>query len=291
MFPINPLVSATELKAKLSVPDNQPDKQLVVVDASMHLPNTNRDAWQEHQQGHIPGAVFFDIDRIADVNNELPHMLPGASEFSKSVASLGIGGNTSVVVYDSVGLFSAARVWWMFAVFGHDNVQVLDGGLPAWIASGGELETGVVNVTVNSDPVKARLHQDSVAGLQTVRDALNNDGIKILDARSKARFDGAVPEPREGLRSGHMPGACSLPYTELLTTDDDKLMLMKPAAEMAAIFKKCGVEPHDSVITSCGSGVTAAVITLGLHIAGFEPGRLYDGSWTEWGSRSDTPVD
>jgi len=286
MNPSNPLISAKELKAWLALPD----QQVVVLDASMHLPNANRDAWQEHKNGHIPGAVFFDIDKIADADNDLPHMLPSASEFSDAVACLGVGADTQVVVYDVVGLFSAARVWWMFNVFGHRKVQVLDGGLPAWQAEGCELQTGAVNITVAENPIQAKLNQDSVASLQTVRDAVESGAYKILDARSKARFDAAAPEPREGLRLGHMPGACSLPFTELLTTSDNNIIRLKSAAEMKVIFENRGVEPFDSIITSCGSGVTAAVVTLGLHIAGFNPGCLYDGSWVEWGSRSDTPI-
>lgn len=287
MHASNPLVTANELKQWLVTPDHP----VVVLDASMHLPNANRDAWQEHQKGHIPGAVFFDIDKIADVGNELPHMLPSASEFSDAVARLGIGADTQVVVYDAVGLFSAARVWWMFTVFGHNKVQVLDGGLPAWLAEGGEFETGVVNVASNNSPIQALLIQNSVASLQMVRDVVDSGASKILDARSKARFDAAVPEPREGLRSGHMPGAYSLPFTELLTTSDDGIIRLKSAANMKVIFENCGVQPTDSVITSCGSGVTAAVITLGLHIAGFNHGQLYDGSWVEWGGLSDTPIE
>jgi len=212
MNPSSPLISANELKERLSAPNSQ----LVVLDASMHLPNANRDAWQEYQDGHIPGAVFFDIDKIADLSNELPHMLPSASEFSLSVAELGVGSDSSVVVYDAVGLFSAARVWWMFTVFGHNNVQVLDGGLPAWQALGGSLQSGVTNNAVANNPIQAQLHQDAVANLQHVKDSVNagDRGAKILDARSKARFDAAAPEPRAGLRAGHMPGAISLPFTE-----------------------------------------------------------------------------
>jgi len=284
----NPLISATELKERLTTSD----QQMMVLDASMHLPNANRDAWQEYQEGHIPGAGFFDIDQIADEENELPHMLPSAEDFSTSVANLGIGSSTAVVVYDSVGLFSAARVWWMFTVFGHTDVQVLDGGLPAWQASGGSMERGISNVEPAKNPIQAKLHQDSVASLEHVRRAVSDgcDEIKILDARSKARFDGAAPEPREGLRSGHMPGAYSLPFTELLTAGKDGVMRIKSADELRAIFAARGLGSNDAIITSCGSGVTAAVITLCLHIAGYKPGRLYDGSWVEWGGHSDTPI-
>ena len=285
----SPLISAAALKERLALSN----EQVVVMDASMHLPTANRDAWQEHQDGHIPGAVFFDIDRIADVSSELPHMLPSAAEFSDAVAQLGVGADSTVVVYDSHGLFSAARVWWMFTVFGHDKVLLLDGGLPAWQAIGAELESGITQVGLAEKPIRAQLIKESVASLQTVLDAVNDadGGARILDARSKARFDAAAPEPRAGLRAGHMPGALSLPFTELLTTDNTDIIRLKPVDEIKAVFDAHGVQPTDTVIASCGSGVTAAVLTLGLQLAGFKSGRLYDGSWVEWGSRSDTPIE
>ena len=287
MNALNALVSANDLKIQLEISD----PKTVVVDATMHLPTANRNALQEYEEAHIPTAVFFDIDKIADTSSDLPHMLPSAQEFSKTVAGLGIGKNTPVVVYDTVGLYSAARVWWMFRVFGHNAVQVLDGGLPAWQAKGYALEAGSVDAIVSQNPIEATLSEESVASAQAVRDAIGSNTTKILDARSKARFDGVAPEPRKGLRSGHMPGAYSLPFTELLTTNDEKIIRLKSVDALKAVFDNCGVEPNDSVITSCGSGVTAAVLTLGLHVVGYNEGQLYDGSWVDWGSRSDTPIE
>lgn len=287
MKPVSPLISADELSALM-----QSEESIIVVDASWHLPNVQRNAFDEYINERIPGAVFFDIDAVADKQTDLPHMLPSEAEFSTTMKTLGISADDTVVVYDSVGLFSAARVWWTFKVFGHSHVRLLDGGLPGWKALGYATEAGDVTRNTSSQRFAAKLNAEAVCDWQSVLSAIDKNSAYILDARPKARFDAAVPEPREGLRSGHMPGAISLPFTELLTAGNDDVMRLKPAAELAAIFKAKGVaegEGH-AVITTCGSGVTAAVITLALELAGYAPGRLYDGSWTEWGGRTDTPV-
>jgi len=285
MNSVSPLINAEELDALI-----QSKGALAVVDASWHLPNVQRNAFEEFEQQRIPGAVFFDIDTIVDPETDLPHMLPSAAEFSQAVSLLGISSDDQVVVYDSVGLFSAARVWWMFTVFGHKNVSVLDGGLPAWKALSKPMEHGELKPKPSVKPMAANLSHQAVCSWQEVLQATDQKSARILDARPKARFDAAVPEPRKGLRSGHMPSAISLPFTELLKAESDEVMRLKPAEELAGIFKARGVTDGADVITTCGSGVTAAIITLALHVAGYEAGRLYDGSWSEWGALEHTPV-
>jgi thiosulfate/3-mercaptopyruvate sulfurtransferase len=270
------IVSADWLAERLSAPD------IVVVDASWHLPNAGRDARAEYLAGHIPGAVFFDIDAISDADSPLPHMLPKPLAFSAAVRRLGIGDGQTIVVYDSVGLYSAARAWWTFRAMGVERVLVLDGGLPAWTAAGHPLEEGEVKRPERA--FTARLDNGLVADIEAVRTALAG-GRAVVDARAAERFEGRVPEPRPGLRAGHMPGAKSVPFGAVLA--DGKL---KPAAEIAAAFTAAGVDPAKPAVTTCGSGVTAAILTLALASLGNRAVALYDGSWAEWGSRDDTDV-
>lgn len=271
---IPPLISAADLAA-LADPD------LRVLDASWHLDGTP--ALPIFEAGHIPGAAFFDIEAISDRDDPLPHMMPSPEQFARQVGALGVSETDRIFVYDTHGLMTAARAWWMFRAMGCDRVQVLDGGLPAWVRLGGALEkTGPATpdpAVFRADPRPA-----AIADIDAVRQALKA-GRPVLDARSAARFDGAAPEPRAGLRSGHMPGAANLPYAELLTSEG----LMRRNDELAAAFAARGLTAGDAPIASCGSGVTAAVLLLGLAVLGRD-GVLYDGSWTEWGGRADTPV-
>ena len=243
-----------------------------------------RDAHAEYRDGHIPGAVFFDIDKIADDSSDLPHTLPGPAHFGEAVGALGIGDGDTVVAYDSAGLFSAARVWWTFRLFGAKKVFILDGGLPKWKAEGRPLEKGDAKRAVRK--FNAEMNVGAVATLSDMRMALTGDTTQIVDARSAGRFAGKEPEPRPGLRSGHMPGAFNLPYSQLIENGQ-----LASRARIEAVFKNAGVDLEKPIITTCGSGVTAAILTLALESIGKQPQGLYDGSWAEWGSRPDVPVE
>ena len=260
------------------------DRNFAVVDGSYALPTLQRDVQAEYRAGHIPGAVFFDIEAISDHSTELPHMLPGATQFGEAVGALGIGDGDTVVVYDSAGLYSAARVWWTFRIFGARNVLILDGGLPKWTAEGRPLEKG----DVKRPPKKftAEMNVGPVAMLADVRMALTSEGAQVVDARSAERFSGKAPEPRPGLRSGHMPGSFNVPYSRLV--ENGRLL---PRERIQAAFVEAGVDLDKPIITTCGSGLTAAILTLALESIGREPKGLYDGSWAEWGSRPDLAVE
>lgn len=254
-----------------------------VVDGSWALDGTDMHAL--YLKDHIPGAVFFDIEAVSDHSTGLPHTAPSPEAFATAVGALGISAEDHVVVYDRQGLFSAARVWWTFKLMGHDKVQVLRGGLPAWqilhMPVTAEVPTRVATTYVPQAKPEIMI---ALNELRSVLDAAG--GPVVLDARSKARFDGTAPEPRAGLRSGHMPGARSLPFSELIRDG-----ALKPREELEAIFCNLGIADGHTVVTSCGSGVTAAIITLALSEVGHAPSRLYDGSWAEWGMDTlDTPV-
>jgi len=263
---------------------NSPD--LVILDGTMHLPTSGRNARAEYEAEHIPEALFFDIDVVADKSSSLPHMLPSTVQFASQVKKMGIGDGSQIVVYDTEGLYSAARVWWMFRTMGHDDVAVLNGGLKKWKAEGR---------AVTDEPPRPRQPRHFTPRFNSalVRDAddvkalIGHRTTQIVDARAAARFAGTAPEPRAGLRSGHIPGSRNVPFTNLLNKDGT----LKDEQSLREAFKAAGVDINRPVVASCGSGVTAGVIAFALAQLGRSDAAVYDGSWTEWGARTDLPIE
>ena len=274
------LVETDWLATRLDAPG------LVVVDGSMHLPTAKRNARAEYLAAHIPGALFFDIDDISDKSSTLPHMLPPPELFASRMKKMGIGDGMQVIAYDSEGLYSAARVWWMFRAMGHEDVCVLNGGLKKWKAEGRPLEDGEPRRR-SERHFTARLNAELVRDVGDVKNAIGSRAAQIVDARAAARFEGSVPEPRAGLRSGHIPGSRNVPFASLLNADGT----LKPAAELRSIFRNAGVDTARPVVASCGSGVTAGVIALALAMLGRPDAAVYDGSWTEWGADASLPIE
>ncbi len=274
----DPMVSTDWLAERLGSPG------LVIIDATWFMPGTPRDARAEHAERHIPGAVFFDIDEISDHTNPLPHMLPEPADFAVHARRLGVEPDSDVVVYDAQGLFSAARVWWTFRVMGHAATAVLDGGLPKWMAGDHPVEQGWPQNPHGE--FKAKLDPGLVRDLASVLGVVETHAEQILDARAAARFLGEAPEPRPGLRSGHMPGAHNLPSSEVVTAEGT----LKTRAELEPLFATAGVDLDRPILTSCGSGISAATLSLALARLGRWRTPVYDGSWTEWGGLADTPV-
>jgi thiosulfate/3-mercaptopyruvate sulfurtransferase len=265
--------------------DHVNDADLRLLDGSFKMPGVTPTAAEDYAARHIPGAIFFDIDVVSDHASPLPHMLPSEAEFAASVGKLGIGNDDRVVIYDSAGVVSASRAWWMFRVFGHDRIAVLDGGLPKWLAEGRPVTAEVPSPAQRS--YRARFHPERVRSKAQILANLTGKTEQVLDARTVERFEGKAPEPWPGRRPGRMPFSLNLPYS-LLSNAADKTLV--PAEEMERRFRAAGVGHDKPVVTSCGSGVTACVLAFGLYLTGREDVAVYDGSWAEWGLPGDTPV-
>jgi thiosulfate/3-mercaptopyruvate sulfurtransferase len=275
----SPLVSTEWLAERLDAPDVR------VADASWYLPQAGRNARQEYDSAHIPGAMFFDIDDLSDEKNPLPHMLAPATKFASRMRKLGLGDGNTIVVYDGAGIYSAPRAWWMLRAMGHEDVFVLDGGLPKWKREGRPIED--LPPRAFARHFTPRPNNALVRDFAQVAHAIEIQSAQIVDARSRARFLGKEVEPRAGVKPGHMPGAINIPYTEL-TTDEG---VLKPVEELRDIFGAQGVNISKPVITTCGSGITAATLMLALGVVGASHVALYDGSWADWGARKDVPVE
>ncbi len=275
-----PLVSTDWLTGQLGHAD------LVLFDASAYMPAEQKDGRAEYLQRHIPGARFFDVDEVADPDTDLPHMVPSQGRFARLVAALGVSNDQRVVFYDQKGLFSAARGWWLFRLFGHERVAVLAGGLPKWMAEGHPLAAGDAREP-RPGTFYPGFRSELLRGLGDMRRNVDSGRELVLDARSRERFDGTAPDPRPQLPSGHIPGSRSLPYPELLNPDKT----LKSAADLRALFLAAGADGSRPVVSSCGSGLTATILSLGLAVAGLPAGAIYDGSWTEWAGQADTPIE
>jgi len=274
---MNPLVTTEWLAAHLN--------EVRVIDASWYMPDDKREPGKEFLVEHIPGAVFFDIDGIADHGTDLPHMMPTPDAFAAAVRALGLSDGDTIVIYDGAGVFSAPRVWWALRSMGHEKVFVLDGGLPKWKREGRAVESGA------AAPAMGSFHARPVAAIARDYDAvlrhLQNDDAQIVDARSNSRFTGQEKEPRAGLKSGHMPGAVNLPWRALLTHDNT----LKDDHALQQLFAERGVDMRAPIVTTCGSGISAAILMLALEKLGAADVALYDGSWAEWGGRPESPIE
>ena len=276
------LVTAEWLEARLD------DPAVRVVETTWYLPTDGRSGRAEYESGHIRGAAYWDIDGIADPDDPRPHMAPSPAGFAAHMEELGIGGSTRVVVYDRVGMMTVGRAWWMLRYFGHDSVSILDGGFGKWTAEDRPTEAGPQSSRPAPDAFAARPRAERISDLDTIAASLDGAALQILDARAPGRFAGTEPEPRPGCRSGHIPGSANLPYNRLVNPDTGE---MRPPEEIRALFDDAGIDVARPVTTTCGSGVTASLLAFGLHLIGQDDVAVYDGSWSEWGMRTDTPVE
>ena len=274
------IVDTDWLTTHLEAPD------LIVLDGSWHLPGAGRDPKAEFLAEHIPGALFFDIDDLSDEKSSLPHMLPSTVKFASRMKRMGLGDGTRIVIYDTHGLFSAPRVWWTFRAMGHEDVAILNGGLKKWKAEGRPTEDGppLKRPECHYTPL---LNASLVRDLDDIKQVIAKNSAQVVDARPAGRFAGVDPEPRPGLRGGHLPGSRNVPSTSLINDDGT----IKSPAELAAIFSDAGIDPSSPVITTCGSGVTASILSLALAVLGQTNAAVYDGSWAEWGADDALPIE
>lgn len=266
--------------------DNIDDSSIRIVDASWHMPAAGRSGAAEFSAAHIPGAVFWDIDAVADPSSSLPHMMPDEATFARHMKALGISNDHHVVVYDNVSMMTSARAWWMLRAFGHDRVSLLNGGQVKWQAEGRAVSDDAPSIP--DVDFSATFNPAMIRSLDDLRANIENPAAQVLDARSAGRFAGTDPEPRPECRSGHIPGNLNLPFNTLIDPDT---ATVRPQADLADRLAGAGIAPGRPVITSCGSGITACVLALALHLTGRDDVAVYDGSWTEWGSSPDTPVE
>jgi thiosulfate/3-mercaptopyruvate sulfurtransferase len=273
---MSPLIDAAALHAALG--------RVVVLDATYYLPTENRNGAEEFARAHIPGARYFNINEVADPDTDLPHMVPTAFRFAKLVGAMGIGNDSHLVFYDQTGTTRAPRGWWMFRLFGHERVQVLDGGLPAWRAAGLPVEAGAPAPATPAQ-FTPDFRAERLKGIGDMKRIVADGSAQVIDARPRGRFEGTAPEPRPGLPNGHMPGAASLPVTEIMGADGRLL----PPETLRGLYAKAGADGGRPLVTSCGSGVTASALALGAVVAGLPEPAVYDGSWTEWALRAETP--
>lgn len=279
MRPNSPLVSTDWLGQHLDAPD------IRVADASWYLPQAGRSARNEYESAHIPRAVFFDIEDLSDEKNDLPHMLAPAPKFASRMRKLGLGDGNLIVVYDGTGIYSSPRAWWMLRAMGHEDVVVLDGGLPKWRTEGRLVEDLIPNPYPRH--FTPRPNNAILRTFDQVKQNLQSRTEQVIDARGTPRFNAKEPEPRAGVRGGHIPHSTNIPYTEFTNADGT----LKAPDALAALFRARDIDPSKPTVTSCGSGITAAIASLGLAVAGAKDSALYDGSWAEWGSRADATVE
>jgi len=283
---MSPITLPTPLVSTAWLAEHLGDPELRIVDASTYLPTAGRNGRAEYLAAHIPGAVFADLDWLSDETSPLPHTFPTAAQFGARIGSLGIGNADAVVVYDGSGQnFSAPRLWFMFRAFGHSRVAVLDGGLPRWTSDGQAVVTG--EARVQPAQFEGRLDPERLRDVSAMVATLGEGSVQVVDARSPGRFEGVEPEPRAGVRGGHIPGSRNVHYARLVAADGT----LRPAAELRTLLQDAGLDLSRPIVASCGSGVTACAVVLALEVIGAPSPAVYDGSWTEWGGRDDTPVD